>query len=692
MHNTTVDTAGKEFSIKNGEVSFVSGADPLGLIGEVGAPVPGIGFVSDGISTNRLQSWIFSGKLPSPDNHLLNVFGNFDLATNRQSGMVVQNLETQLYSSDQFNSSGLSIRPTEIGAYTRGRIGLTADGEFNLYSNTGYLRFGNYYASRNDTTTTPSYYIGITERGTSFNSLGAANFNGSYTGASTETYRIIVDTAPGSTWTVGSTQYTNNLGSPNDVTFGGTYSGTNPYEYYYLNIESGGVTFNWSDGSGNNASGVPIVTGTPITLSQGVTVTFGSASYNPNESWSMNIIYNGAPSTTFSWNDGSGGSGSGVAIPVGGGIVSLSQGVYVEFRPGTFISGEEWHMTIAERGVPVGADNFLYTDSSGYLRQAPTSLLGGGGGFSLTSQDEGSTLITTTNTYNFIGAGVTATSSGNVVTVDIPGVIGGGDGSIYLNDGTLAGNRIVNGSGNQLAFANNSKFQAQAFAVDGFDGQTRSAGLFLDPRSTAATDQVGLFEGNLTTGLFSAVTVDDTKGVGFALNRSMGGSSAEYWFPLDDGLANQVLTTDGAGQLSWQNAGGGTNIYNSNGTLTGNRTVNGGGNSLSFAALDQFTAQTSPTLSSTIAQFGIQNNGVGDSSYFLATGSYINSAAKFKTSGFGTGDSQVDGIILRNSNMTDDIGALVSVNSNAGISFLFGNASLTSGVVGYSFPLSYLNF
>ena len=80
VQNTTIDTANREFSIKNGEMSFVSGADPLGLTAEVGAPVPGMGFVSDGVSTNGLQSWIFSGKLPnSQGNQLLNVFGNFNI-------------------------------------------------------------------------------------------------------------------------------------------------------------------------------------------------------------------------------------------------------------------------------------------------------------------------------------------------------------------------------------------------------------------------------------------------------------------------------------------------------------------------------------------------------------------------------------------------------------------------------------
>jgi hypothetical protein len=571
VQNTTIDTANREFSIKNGEMSFVSGADPLGLTAEVGAPVPGMGFVSDGVSTNGLQSWIFSGKLPnSQGNQLLNVFGNFDLANNKQGGMVVQDLETNLYNSDQFNSSGINVRPTEIGMYTRGRINLTADHEFNLASNSGYLRFNNYYAGRNDTTTTPSYSLGLTERGTNYGSLGAANFYGGYTGASTETYRITIDIAPGSTWTVGSTRNDNNFGSPNNVIFGGAYSGSNFNDYYYLYIESGGTTFNWGDGSGNNGSGVPIVAGTPITLSQGVTVTFGSASYIANENWAAQIDYDGAPSTTFSWTDGSGGSGSGVTIPVGGGSVFLSQGVNVDFSSGIFISGEEWRMTIEERGVPAGANNFLYTDGSGFLRQAPTSLLGGGGAFSLTSQDEGSTLTAATNTFNFTGAGVTATDSGGgVVTVDIPS--GSGDGNIYDNDGTLSSGRYVYLDTHTL------NFQGGGFNVSGSSDTST-------PLSLAGTNMTSNHEGVTIGGTNNASTAPALSLFGY---NSGSGSDIEI-YPFNqklkilnlatDNTGDQVLAKDSLGNSVWRDVsslGGGSPLqwYAENAAAPTNATI-----------------------------------------------------------------------------------------------------------------------
>jgi hypothetical protein len=76
------------------------------------------------------------------------------------------------------------------------------------------------------------------------------------------------------------------------------------------------------------------------------------------------------------------------------------------------------------------------------LQSAPTSLLGGGGS-SLSSQDEGTLLTSTTTGYNFIGAGVTATESGGLVTVNIPGG-GGGSLTLQTNSTTNANQSLLN--------------------------------------------------------------------------------------------------------------------------------------------------------------------------------------------------------------------------------------------------------
>ena len=67
-----------------------------------------------------------------------------------------------------------------------------------------------------------------------------------------------------------------------------------------------------------------------------------------------------------------------------------------------------------------------------------------GGGSSITVQDEGTTLTSMVVLFNFVGSGVTATNSGNNVTVTIPG--GGGSLSITANRAAVS-----DGSGNLIA-------------------------------------------------------------------------------------------------------------------------------------------------------------------------------------------------------------------------------------------------
>jgi len=65
------------------------------------------------------------------------------------------------------------------------------------------------------------------------------------------------------------------------------------------------------------------------------------------------------------------------------------------------------------------ADQVLKTDGSGVLSWVDQS--SGGGGTSITVQDEGSNLSTAASILNFAGAGVTATGTGATKTITIPG-------------------------------------------------------------------------------------------------------------------------------------------------------------------------------------------------------------------------------------------------------------------------------
>src|SRR5690606_34283604 len=58
---------------------------------------------------------------------------------------------------------------------------------------------------------------------------------------------------------------------------------------------------------------------------------------------------------------------------------------------------------------------------------------------------------------------------------------------------------------------------------------------------------------NFSGGSLAAIELNKNKGITFAYN---GSTSANYTFPLNNGTANQVLTTDGnsGSQLSWQDA------------------------------------------------------------------------------------------------------------------------------------------
>ena len=155
----------------------------------------------------------------------------------------------------------------------------------------------------------------------------------------------------------------------------------------------------------------------------------------------------------------------------------------------------------------------------------------------------------------------------------------------------------------------------------GYNNDTTSNKLYIE--NTGASSTTALIYGefgtdNTATGNIlrtnSEFQIGDPAGTG-------------YKFPAARGTANQVLITDANGVLTWNNtsilgtddqniSGSGlsgttltigiengsnetvdlsslsTNIFNNNGTLTGNRTLTGGGNSLSFTNLSAFGATT----------------------------------------------------------------------------------------------------
>jgi hypothetical protein len=83
--------------------------------------------------------------------------------------------------------------------------------------------------------------------------------------------------------------------------------------------------------------------------------------------------------------------------------------------------------------APADTANALYAvDGNIYFNGV---LIGAAGGANVTVKDEGSTLVTTLSSLNFVGAGVSATASGNDVTVTVTSVPGGSDTFVQFNDG-----------------------------------------------------------------------------------------------------------------------------------------------------------------------------------------------------------------------------------------------------------------
>ena len=78
----------------------------------------------------------------------------------------------------------------------------------------------------------------------------------------------------------------------------------------------------------------------------------------------------------------------------------------------------------------------------------PGTISGGGGG-SISISDEGTVLTSAASSVNFVGSGVTATTSGNAVTVTIAGGSGGSGTTI---NGQAITTRSYTGTGSQVAF------------------------------------------------------------------------------------------------------------------------------------------------------------------------------------------------------------------------------------------------
>ena len=146
--------------------------------------------------------------------------------------------------------------------------------------------------------------------------------------------------------------------------------------------------------------------------------------------------------------------------------------------------------------------------------------------------------------------------------------------NIYNSDDTLTGNRVVTGANNELRFESLGKLiiKSHVNGVDNVEFDVRS-----DPT----------FHG--------FIVKDHNTGVHMlACRNGLVEISDAYFLPGADGTNGQVLTTDGAGNVSFQTPATTTNIYNTDGTLTSDRTLTGSLNALTFTDLRQFVVDATP--------------------------------------------------------------------------------------------------
>jgi hypothetical protein len=151
--------------------------------------------------------------------------------------------------------------------------------------------------------------------------------------------------------------------------------------------------------------------------------------------------------------------------------------------------------------------------------------------------------------------------------------IAGASENIYNVDGTLTADRTLDGDGNTLTFDNLRQLffnlNPAPIGVTGVEFNVQPNGDLFVIRDAGTGDE--------------RFRVTQTGNIQF---------NGSYLFPLFDGTAGQVLTTDGVGNLTFQNQQIGTNIYDSNGTLTGDRILTGSNFELLFQTLGQFIVES----------------------------------------------------------------------------------------------------
>ena len=276
----------------------------------------------------------------------------------------------------------------------------------------------------------------------------------------------------------------------------------------------------------------------------------------------------------------------------------------------------------------------LYSKATNYTLDL-SGLAGGSGGFAITASNEGTVLTENARTFDFVGNGVTATNIGSAVTV----TVNTGSGAT-TNTGSLMITGSVNS--NVLTFTKG-------------DGSTFNLTVNTGSASVGTTNTGSL----LVTGSVSNATITFTKGDGST-------------FPLTINNVNNAVSASFATTASYVlnavSASFAPNIYNSDGTLTGNRTVDLNGESLTFIANEGESFRISSSISSDVTITGLPQ---ASQSMVIGYNFSNGQLTAMNTSSFGGGTVNTGSLLVTGS------------VSNATLTFTKGNGS--------TFPLTINN-
>ena len=258
-----------------------------------------------------------------------------------------------------------------------------------------------------------------------------------------------------------------------------------------------------------------------------------------------------APDTLYYWCHSHTGQGNSFQV---------SQGPWVQLLDKSSSIGELRDVNLST--APTNGQSLVWDNTNGYWKADTVS---GGGGSSLSIQDEGSALSTAATTLNFVGAGVTASGTGAVKTITIAGY---NDGAVdaRLNTATATSGQILSWTGTDYDWV------ADQTGGGGSSLTIQDEGSAL---STAATTLNFVGSGVTASGTGAVKTITIAGG-----GTSYANSDVDTHLNTSSASANQILSWNGS-DYAWvtDQTGSGTGLSsrttaNATATIANNASAN----------------------------------------------------------------------------------------------------------------------